>query len=461
MRNSVLMRTDGYKPSHWLQYPPNTTSMFAYLESRGGRYGSTVFFGLQYALQEFMAGDVVSHGDVEEAIAFYRNYGVPFNEVGWRRVVDIHGGMLPLRIRAVPEGTVVPTHNTLMTVESTDPELFWLVSWFETMLVRTCWFATTVATQSWHIKRVIREFLEETSDDPNGEIPFKLHDFGARGVSSAESAGIGGMAHLVNFMGSDTIEGVRFANHYYGAAMAGFSIPAAEHSTITSWGRHRELAAYRNMLDQFAKPNAIVAVVSDSYNLWAAIERLWCGELREQVEQSGATVVIRPDSGHPPTVVLKALQTLERQVGTTTNMKGFKVLPKCWRIIQGDGVDEDSIREILSTIRSHKYSASNVGFGMGGALLQKVDRDTQRFAYKTSSAIVDGVAVDVLKDPIDDPGKKSRGGRLDLVRENGTFKTVLESEALGRSELKLVFENGKLFNETTFAEVRARAAQGV
>src|SRR5688572_21154557 len=130
------------------------------------------------------------------------------------------------------------------------------------------WYPITVATQSWHIKKLILEYLSETSDNALDELPFKLHDFGARGVSSRESAGIGGMAHLVNFKGSDTIEGVRFANHYYGSKMAAFSIPAAEHSTITMWGREREYDAYRNMVRQFAKPGALFACVSDSYDLW-------------------------------------------------------------------------------------------------------------------------------------------------------------------------------------------------
>ncbi len=143
-------------------------------------------------------------------------------------------------IRAVPEGSVVPTHNALMTVESTDPEAFWVVSWLETMLVRL-WYPITVATQSWHVKQTILRYLRQTADDPDGEVPFKLHDFGARGVSSAESAGIGGMAHLVNFMGSDTVEGILFANRYYRSPMAAFSIPAAEHSTITMGGREREI----------------------------------------------------------------------------------------------------------------------------------------------------------------------------------------------------------------------------
>jgi len=456
MRRNLILDTDSYKASHWLQYPPHTTGMYAYFESRGGRYGSTVFFGLQQLLLEYFQGAVFTKADVDEAAAFMAKHGEPFNSEGWEALLNKHDGKLPIRIKAVPEGTVVPTHSVLLTVEATDPEFFWLVSWLETKLVRL-WYPITVATQSFHIKRTILEYLNETSDDPAGEIGFKLHDFGARGVSSSESAGIGGMAHLVNFFGSDTIEGVRYANHYYGAEMAGFSIPASEHSTITMWGRDREFDAYRNMVKQFAKPGALFACVSDSYDLWNAIENAWGDQLRAELEKSGATLVVRPDSGHPASVVLQTLQTLERKVGTTTNARGYKVLPKWLRVIQGDGVDQDSITEILSTLKDHHYSASNIAFGMGGALLQKLDRDTQKFAFKCSEATVDGKAVRVFKDPVTDSGKRSKAGRLSLVERDGKLTTVEGERA--DDLLVPVFENGVVLQRFTLDEVRERAAR--
>ena len=156
----------------------------------------------------------------------------------------------------------MPVHNVLMTVECDDPQVFWLASYLETMLLRV-WYPVTVATRSWHLRQTIRRFLEKTDDDL-AQLPFKLHDFGARGVSSAESAAIGGAAHLVNFMGSDTVLGVLAANRFYREPMAAYSVPAAEHSTITSWGREHEADAYRNMIRRFGLPGAIVSVVSDS-----------------------------------------------------------------------------------------------------------------------------------------------------------------------------------------------------
>jgi nicotinamide phosphoribosyltransferase len=458
LARNLILDTDSYKSSHWLQYPPDTTGMYSYFESRGGRYGATVFFGLQYLLREYLSGPVVTMAAVDEAADFFQAHGEPFNRAAWAKLVDKHGGHLPIRIRAVAEGTVVPTHNILMSAESTDPELFWIVSWLETILVRL-WYPITVATQSFYVKKDILEALTTSADDPLAEIPFKLHDFGSRGVSSRESAGIGGMAHLVNFQGSDTVEGVRFANHYYDHQMAGFSIPAAEHSTITMWGRSRELEAYRNMVKQFAKPGKTVACVSDSFDLFHVVESFWGDDLRDEVRDSGGTLVIRPDSGNPVDVLLECLAILDRKVGMTKNTKGYKVLPKYYRIIQGDGVDPDSIHGILVALHNHGYSASNLSFGMGGANLQKLNRDTQKFAFKCSEATVGGKSVNVFKDPATDNGKRSKAGRLALVQEAGRLRTV---EGERKDDLLVpVFEDGKVLVSYTLDEVRTNAMRGL
>ena len=171
----------------------------------------------------------------------------------------------------------------------------WLTTFIETALLRAVWYPTTVATLSRKAKLIIQAGLEKSSDDPAGQLPFKLHDFGARGVSSGESAGLGGMAHLVNFMGTDTMEALLAARRYYGAEMAGFSIPAAEHSTMTSWGRARERQAYEMMLDRFEGEGRLVAVVSDSYDLDHAVNEIWGGALREKVLAQKGTLVIRHD----------------------------------------------------------------------------------------------------------------------------------------------------------------------
>ncbi len=455
---SIILDCDSYKSSHWLQYPPNTTSVFSYIESRGGRSPETVMFGLQYYLKKYLT-ERVTDRDLREAEKFFAAHGEPFNLKGWMHVVDDHNGLLPLRIRAVPEGTVVPVSNALVTVENTCPQCYWVTSWVETMLLRI-WYPICVATESREIKKVIAQYLKQTSDDPKGEINFKLHDFGSRGVSSQESAGIGGAAHLVNFMGSDTVAGVLTANHYYKSDMAGFSIPAAEHSTITSWGKENEAEAYRGMLKNFGKPGALVAVVSDSYDIYNACENIWGGTLRQEVIDSGATVVIRPDSGDPATVVHDCLKLLDSKFGSKVNSKGYKVLNNV-RIIQGDGINRGSINNILWRAGQAGFSATNIAFGMGGALLQQHNRDTQQFAMKCSHMTADGKSIDVFKDPVTDPGKKSKRGRLDLIDCGNGIETVkLRSDQLSdpATIMETVFENGEILKEYSLDEVRTRAA---
>jgi nicotinamide phosphoribosyltransferase len=231
-----------------------------------------------------------------------------------------------------------------------------------------------------------------------------------------------------------------------------------EHSTVTSWGRENEVEAYRNMLDQYAKPGALLACVSDSYDIYNAC-RLWGTELKQQLIDSGAMVVIRPDSGNPAEVVTKCARILDTHFGHTVNDKGFRVLNNV-RILQGDGIDAVTIRGILLSLEMAGYSADIVAFGQGGALLQIVNRDTLKFAMKCSAAYINGKWVDVYKDPVTDTGKRSKRGRLQLVQElGGDFQTVTYSESqVGKDILQTVFKDGELSNQTTFEQVRARAS---
>ena len=351
---NTLLLTDSYKISHHLQYPPDTTSIFSYFESRGGKWDRTLFFGLQIILKKYLTGVVVTQQMIEEADVFFRqHFGADiFNRAGWELIVNRHGGKLPVRIRAVPEGSIVPVRNVLFTVENTDPDLAWLTNYLETLLVQT-WYPMTVATNSWACKQVIRSFLERTADNPDkAGLEFKLHDFGFRGVSSVETAGIGGAAHLVNFLGTDTLAGIVTARRFYGAEMAGLSIPATEHSTMTTWGRDGEAAAVRGIMERI--PTGGLAMVVDSYDIWRMLECTIGEELRELVEArskaGGGFLVVRPDSGDPREVLGRVFTILGDKFGCTTNSKGYKVLPECIRVIQGDGISYDSIGDILESV---------------------------------------------------------------------------------------------------------------
>lgn len=456
---NIILNSDSYKYSQWVQYPEGTEYVYSYIESRGGDYDKLVFIGLQAFLREYMS-TLVTKAMVDQAEMIMKAHGEPFYREGWDYIVREHGGRLPVEIKSVDEGSVMRPKNVLVSIVNTDPKCYWLTSFLETALLRAIWYPTTVASNSYKSKEIILEFLNRNGDP--SLIDFKLHDFGARGVSSLESAALGGMAHLVNFMGTDTVSGIMAAMEYYDAQVCGFSIPAMEHSTVTSWGRENEVEAYRNMLKHYGKPDALLACVSDSYDIYKACEK-WGTELKQQVIDSGAVVVVRPDSGDPVQVVNDCLKILDKHYGHTVNSKGYKVLNNV-RIIQGDGINHQMIRAILTLMDLNGYSADNVAFGQGGALLQQINRDTLQFAMKCSAAYIAGKWVEVYKDPITSSAKKSKKGRLMLTidRTTGDYVTrPLEFREELEDQLKLRWLDGRAYNETTFDEVRARANQRV
>ena len=432
--NNLILNTDSYKLSHYMQYPPGSKNVHSYIEARGSSdpdVTEVVHFGVQSFIKEYLL-ERITMADVIDSSLFAAEHGVPFNREGWEYIVKAHNGYLPIVINTVPEGTPVPIGNQVVSVFATDPNCAWLVSYIETALLRAVWYGSTVATLSREVKRVILDSLRRTSDDPENEIMFKMHDFGARGVSSQESAGLGGAAHLINFMGTDTIAGILHAKEFYEAGACGFSIPASEHSTMTSWGEHCEFDAYKNMVEVYAKPQATFACVIDSYDWERAID-LWTTcppdeemSLTDRVKQAGATVVLRPDSGHPVDTPVRVVEMLIERLGASNNSKGYLVLPDHVRVIQGDGIGKNEIVQILQKLEDRGISASNIAFGVGGGLLQKVNRDTFKFAMKASAILIEDTWRDVFKLPKGQPDKASKRGRLLTLKHHltGQFVTV-------------------------------------
>lgn len=459
--SSILLNVDSYKASHFCQYPPDTRYLSSYIEARNGKYSELVFFGLQGFLKKTLTIPF-TESDVEEAKALLSLHGVPFNEAGWRYILEKYDGYLPLKIEALPEGVTVPLKQTLVQVTNTDPECAWLTTYIETALLRAVWYPATVATLSSYCKGILYKYLDMTADSTEG-LEFKLHDFGARGASSEETAGIGGLAHLVNFKGSDTLSALVAAKEYYSEPCAAFSIPAAEHSTITSWGEASEAAAFEHMLNQFLAPGATLAVVSDSYNLWRAIDEHWGLRFKERILNSGGTLVVRPDSGNPIEVVPECLERLMQCFGYRVNRKGYRVLPDAVRVIQGDAVSVESIERILAKLQSKGISTDNLSFGMGAELLQKVNRDTLGFAMKASA--IKGSQdhwIGICKKPATDPLKASRPGRQAVIYNADNRLISIPEAELGANEnqLRVVYENGRLLIDETLETIRQRAAVG-
>jgi len=456
MNRNITVLTDSYKIGHYDMYPEGTETVYSYFESRkGARFNETVFFGLQYLLKEYLCGQVVTKESIDKGQAIVDAHLGPnvFNREGWEYILKEYNGHLPLEIKAVPEGTPVDVGNVLMTVENTDPKCFWLSNFSETLLTHV-WSASTVATLSREVKKLCKSYLGATSDNQAG-LNFMLHDFGYRGVSSVESAGFQGAGHLVNFFGTDTIAAIELLMNYYNSGVCAFSVPATEHSIMTARGEEGEKQVFKDLLDKY--PTGILSVVIDSYDYHRFI-REYAEEFKDQILARDGKVVFRPDSGDPVKVVRNVLKNLEIVFGSTENSKGFGVLNPKVGVLWGDGIDIEGIKCILNDMLQQKWSAENIVFGMGGGLLQKVNRDTQRFAFKSSAQKRNGEWFDIYKDPIDS-SKASKKGKLALTKRFGFYETINPDALLTNKDdlLETVFLNGKLIKEYSLDQIRKNA----
>lgn len=452
MEHNLIVDSDYYKFSHREMYAPGTQGLFSYAESRGGSYDTGILFGLQgYCMDKLTKP--LNKDQIDLADWALKPMGPAWNRQIWDDLLAKHGGYMPLRIRAVKEGLKVPVKNAIVTVEATDPEFFWLVSFIETALIRL-WYPTTIATKAYHMRKNIdalyREYCESGSVSD-----FSLLDFGCRGVSCYEQASIGGSAFLTSFIGSDTNPGILYSRRFYDAGdTAGYSVKATEHSVMCSYGSNKEFESFKHLLET-ANRNDIISVVSDTWNIYKACE-MW-NQLSDLVYSKDIQLVVRPDSGEPTDVLPKVLDILRDGYRTHKNTKGLRVFENV-KVLWGDGISEANYLDVLKIPVRTGWSPENIMLGSGGGLLQNVNRDTMKFAFK-ASAQYDGKKWNpIAKAPITDPGKKSKKGRLSLIlsKETGKFQTVDESLArqLGTEQLETVFENGEMKRHQTFEEIR-------
>lgn len=466
--NSILTQVDSYKVGHWLQYPASTEAVRFYIESRGGKFDSVVTAGINY-ITNILAKPVTMQQIDFARLLYKAHFGKDiFNYEGWKKIAEL--GYIPIKFEAVPEGVVVPVKNPV-AIFSASGDHSWLAGWVETLAVRGVWYPSTVATLSRECKKVLAQYLDMTSDLTGDAYDIvlrtRLHDFGARGASSSESAAIGGLAHLYNFIGTDTVESMVLAVSMFAdfAAIgedvkaAGVSIPAREHSTTISYGRDNEDAAYKNSIDIFG--DGIYACVYDSWSFKKAVARI--ADYKDMIIEKGGTLVIRPDSGDMIDNIMYALEKAGEIFGYTYNSKGYKVLSNHVRIIQGDEIHgPETIARVLSWMESHKWASENIAFGMGGGLLQEVTRDTQKYAMKMSAIKIDGQWEGVYKCPEGAEWKKSKAGLLKtLVNEEGQYKTINELEDLippgWKNAMVTYYDHGEVLQRDTLGEIRERA----
>lgn len=455
-RFPFLFQMDSYMHSFHKQLPPDVTDIYNYFSSRGGKYDKITFFGLQEDLINFSGSNIINEEMLDWGLPILQehffNVAGLVNEEGFRSLLRKHKGALPLEIKALPEGIIVPANTPLFTVHATDPEFQWLATAVETSLSHN-WATTTAATKGWHDRRLVGSFMLRTGGNTDG-LDYKIHDFGQRGSSSDQSAARVGAAYLLNSKGSDTLISLPWLMAYYNTEKVwSNSIAAMCHMTVTSWGRKNEAQAYKNMFKEF--PDGYAAVVSDSFDIYHTCKNIHGKELKGDILARNGVTVIRPDSGYAPKVVCELLEILGEAFGTTRTPQGYKLLNPKIRMIWGDGINSEMFECILQEMCRNYWAADNLAFGEGGERHQKIHRDTLKMAYKCSAAEIAGDWVGVSKDPVTDPGKKSLEGRFSVIEDaDGKILTVpYGSVPEDQDLLKTVFLNGVVTKAWTFEEV--------
>lgn len=474
-----LLATDVYKMGHMEQYRPGTTEVYSYLQARTDRrYEHTVFFGLQYLTQTYLSRRLTPAMGEEFLENRKSILGNNSPEVVRKIRALCKLGYFPIEIKAVPEGTVMPVQHVLLTTRNTHPEFEWVPGFVESLLLKI-WDAITTAATSFTYRQIVDAFFERTvSNDLMFLRELTVHDFGYRGSKTEEEAAITGGAHLLSFIGSDTVPSREWLIRNYAAPRETpvmVSVPASEHSVMCSFGRDSEREAFRNMLRLY--PDGIVSIVSDTYDVYQVVTD-FAEELKVDIlsRPEGSKVVFRPDSGNPEHIICGnpdatpgsrewkgVLRLLDEQFGHTVNEKGFKQLNAKVGLIYGDGMYIHRYIRTLVLMEELGYAASNLVIGVGG-ILRNHSRDDMGFALKATHVVVDGVGVDIEKDPITDKKKKSHKGLLALTQAaSGEYHTLdqctLPQEARGL--LVPVFRDGKVLVSQTFEDIRARVAEGL
>ncbi len=459
---NLLTLTDVYKMGHMEQYPEGTTKIYSYLHTRSDKkYNEIVVYGLKYLLKKYFI-KFISDSDVDNFIKLRTSIiGDPKHPFVRKLYELLDLGYIPLEIKTFPEGTVLPAKSVIATVTNTHPDFYWVVGFFESLLLHA-WYPITVASASRKYWKLVTKYADLTCDNCN-HIPYSVHDFGYRGVSSEESAAIGGSAHLIHFEGTDTISAVAHIAKNYGD-FVGSSVPASEHSVMCLYGREDEIKAFERMLDLY--PTGVVSIVSDSYDFFNAITNI-AFQLKDKILARDGKVVFRPDSGIPYEIIngVKdsdgALTCLGRIFGYTINSKGYKVLNPKVGLIYGDGMYYEEFERILNGMQANGWASSNLVIGVGGILLQSHSRDDLGFSFKATYAEINHKSMEIFKDPITDTKKKSMKGLIKCSKTKNGYQFYDQQtwEQEKESGLETVFLNGKLtnsFKSDTWNTIRKR-----
>lgn len=474
--------SDFYKTDHRRQYPSGTSLVYSNFTARGSRMPGidhVVVFGIQYFILDFLIRRFNTGFFQQPKEAIIANYkrrmdtSLGKDAVLPDHIAALHDlGYLPVRIKALPEGTLCPLRVPVLTIVNTLPEFYWLTNHLETILSNVLWHPITSATIAHQYRLLLDKFAEETSDMP-GFVPWQGHDFSMRGQSSFEASLASGAAHLLSFNGTDTIPAIDWLEHFYGAnaetELIGGSVPATEHSVMCMGGKETERETYLRLITE-VYPKGIVSIVSDTWDYWKVLDEVVRG-LKDVIMARDGKVVVRPDSGNPTKIICGDLDAPEGSLehkgtieilwdifGGTVNSKGFKQLDPHIGCIYGDSITLERCQSINEGLKAKGFASTNMVYGIGSYTYQYVTRDTFGFAMKATYGVVNGEPVEIFKTPKTDNGiKNSAKGLLRINADLSLSQSVTPEEEQG-GLLETVFEDGKLVKTQTLQEIRDRLA---
>jgi nicotinamide phosphoribosyltransferase len=477
-----LLLTDFYKVGHIFQYPKGTNLVYSNLTPRKSRLKGVdemVFFGLQYFCKKYLIEYFNKNFfdlPLERVLSDYKrrvNTSLGGDLESYQHIIDLHNlGYLPIKIKALPEGSSVKMKVPVLTIQNTEPEFFWLTNFIESLLSCMIWQPCTSATIAKQYRKILDGYAEKTGM-PKEFVQWQGHDFSFRGMSSLESSTISGMAHLIYFTGTDTIPAIDALEQYYNAnselELIGGSVPATEHSVMCSGDKEGELETFKRLITE-VYPNGIVSIVSDTWDLWKVCTD-YLQTLKQDVLARTGKVVIRPDSGDPVDIICGnpqgetenerkgVVELLWDIFGGAITDKGYKLLDSHIGVIYGDSITMDRAKDICQRLQDKGF-ASQVVFGIGSYTYQYNTRDTFGTAMKATYVEINGEPREIFKNPITDDGTKvSAKGLLKVEKVDGEFILTDQVNKLEETqgELGLVFEDGILYRDLTLKEIRENA----
>lgn len=485
MTINPLMLIDFYKADHRRQYPEGTELVYSNFTPRKSRLEGNenlVFFGLQYFIKEYLVkqwNEGFFNVPKEKIVADYKrrmDNALGKDSIPVEHIAELHDlGYLPLIVKGLPEGTIVSPKIPVVTVYNTQPKFFWLTNYLESLMSAILWKPATSATTAFQYRKTFNLYARQTVSETNIDFVYwQGHDFSFRGMSGIEDACISAAGHLLSFYGTDTVPAIDFHELYYNAnsdkELVGGSVPATEHSVMCMGTKDDEIGTFERLIAELY-PKGIVSIVSDTWDFWKVITE-FLPQLKSKILARDGKVVIRPDSGDPVKIIVGdkdaipgspeykgAIECMWEIFGGTTTEKGYKLLDSHIGLIYGDSITLQRQKAILEGLKEKGFASFNVVLGIGSYTYEYVTRDTYGFAMKATYGEVNGEGRNIFKDPKTDDGtKKSAKGLLAVHQVDGQLKLKDECSWAEEKEglLQTVFENGKVVNEQSLTEIRAR-----